>query len=219
MPEFEERIEENSEIEIDEISSASEPEEVVGVAAEYGSGDSAEARGKGQVRYALKRGRLPQIKKSEIRRDADDVDVKAYDVAHDAIGSRAGRSEPAHGRAVKKSTEVVPLLGEKIPIGQKRGRGDAERDAPKADRKFQRRAPEQFASRGEKRGDEGCGCKRGKFCSFLEKLLSIFGIKSKRCKGTQSEATAKKRDDFRSESNGKFRAKPRHGGRGFSKKT
>lgn len=219
MPEFEE----DSKVEVEEVGDASDSGEVVGAAVEYEEGEAPNGRGKSQARYSLKRGRLPQAKKADAHHGGEVVDVNALDVTHDAIGSRAERPEPVRGHAVKKSTEVVFTPDEKKSTAPRPNRSDARRDAPKGDQRPPRHRTERPVSHDEKydggNGAGSCACGRGKFCHFLGKLLAIFGIKSKRCKGPKVEVTGKKHNDSNFETKNAPRPKRRHGRHGFPKKT
>jgi hypothetical protein len=135
------------------------------------------AEGK-QVRYALKRGRLPQPKK--ITGEAENVAVPTdiVDVEHDAIGVRV---EKGPSGRIKKSTEVVgeneakPMFRDGPKQGEKRNVGNQRKPQSAANRGSH--APKQAVPvrhHEESLPSRSRSSNKNKLKGVLEKFLNFF---------------------------------------------
>jgi hypothetical protein len=173
------------------------------------------------VRYSLKRGRLPQM--DRVANDARDHGKPAQivDVAHDAIGARVEGSKIMPRNTVKKSTELVE---DKHP---RRERGEAgETGAAPRKQSHDRRngagrgrghggATGKPTTSGREGSSEKCAsgkcsekCCNCKWKKFLWKILKCFGIKPKRCTGDGERCARGQRSGCESESTRERRRGP-----------
>ncbi|MDR1401844.1 MAG: hypothetical protein LBI81_02720 [Puniceicoccales bacterium] len=136
--------------------------------------DAASSARKNQARYALKRGRLPQLSRSAGVSNGHVPEVKAVDVTCDAIGFRAEQKNPPRNHAVKKSTELVehhsPNSSSPRPKRPEAGGGEA-----KPKRFIPPKREKEEALESSARGEQSA-CKLGKFSCFAKKLLNFLGI-------------------------------------------
>ncbi|MDR1413570.1 MAG: hypothetical protein LBI56_01345 [Puniceicoccales bacterium] len=201
MPEFEEGFAEGVEEE-----TIHENDNVI---AEGENGDIADSARRNQARYALKRGRLPQLNRSSEAHNGHVPDVKIVDVARDAIGSRREGRESPRSAPVKKSTEVVQDYSAGNSTGREK-RSDEKKGAD-GGRKFV--SPK--GSKGENASNsvqmnEQAGCKTGKFSCLVKKFLSFLGIGHKKGGKHATRETPRQKSKNSSAPKGEFK-KYRHG--------
>ncbi|MDR2432348.1 MAG: hypothetical protein LBD34_01195 [Puniceicoccales bacterium] len=153
--------------------------------------DVGQASEKNQTRYALKRGRIPQVKNFTENGEAVPVTASIVDVEHDAIGARFQGRPISDVPPVKKSTEIVEESGhaasDKRPhIHQKRIRHEDEQKPKFHEEKTQAHNRVTF----EKHPLAKSG---GKLSKFWKKFLKFFGIKSKDSENAEGKVLNQKK--------------------------
>ncbi|MDR0693016.1 MAG: hypothetical protein LBF49_00370 [Puniceicoccales bacterium] len=180
MPEFEEWSREEGESKENDVGQASE---------------------KNQARYALKRGRIPQVKNFTENGEAA-VTASIIDVEHDAIGARSQGRPVSNVPPVKKSTEIVEEVGDATSSDrrshshQKTIRREHEQKSKFHGGKIQTHDRVILEKHPPTKSE-------GKLAKFWKKFLKFFGIKSKtleNAEGNQNKRhTAKRTSNFRTQ--------------------
>ncbi|MDR2603562.1 MAG: hypothetical protein LBC11_03315 [Puniceicoccales bacterium] len=132
---------------------------------------------KNQARYALKRGRIPQVRNFTENGEAVPASASVVDVEHDAIGTRSQGRPISDIPPIKKSTEIVEELGhaasDKSPQPhQKKIRYENEQKSKFCGGKVQTHDRVTFEKCPSTKSE-------GKLSKFWKKFLKFFGIKSK----------------------------------------
>jgi hypothetical protein len=136
---------------------------------------------KGQVRYALKRGRIPQVR--NFTENGEAVAASIVDVEHDAIGARSRGGNVSDVSPIKKSTEIVEeahVFLDKRPNSHLKAirRKDEQKSKSKGGKiPTYSKVVKKHPIRGFQR----------KLLGFWKKILKIFCIKSKDFKSSNDE--------------------------------
>ncbi|MDR1528464.1 MAG: hypothetical protein LBS22_02660 [Puniceicoccales bacterium] len=145
--------------------------------------DVGQAPEKNQARYALKRGRIPQVRNLTENDEVVATGASIVDVEHDAIGVRSQGRPIADVSPIKKSTEIVEESGR--TVSDKRFHSHQKTD---------RHGNEKSKSHGGAIVKECPSSKSGsKLFKFWKKFLKLFGIKSKDFEDAEGRVLNQKR--------------------------
>ncbi|MDR2628949.1 MAG: hypothetical protein LBC30_03105 [Puniceicoccales bacterium] len=159
---------------------------------------------KNQAHYALKRGRIPQVRNFTENDETAAVGASIVDVEHDAIGVRSHERPAVDVPPVKKSTEIVEesihaTSGRRSHSHQKTIRHENEQKSKFHEGKAQAHSRETFEKHPSSKS-------RSKLSRFWKKFLKLFGIKSKDFEGSEDRVwnqkkrhIVKKTDNFRTQ--------------------
>jgi hypothetical protein len=165
--------------------------------------DVGQASEKNQARYALKRGRIPQVKNFTENGEAA-VTASIVDVEHDAIGFRSQGRPVSDVPPVKKSTEIVEEIGDatsdrRFHSHQKTIRREDEQKPKFHGGKIQNHDRVTFEKHLSTKSE-------GKLSKFWKKILKFFGIKSKNFENVEGKVlnqkkryTTKRTNNFRTQ--------------------
>ncbi|MDR2776915.1 MAG: hypothetical protein LBB17_02635 [Puniceicoccales bacterium] len=142
--------------------------------------DAGQAPEKNQARYALKRGRIPQVRNFTENDEAAVVGASIVDVEHDAIGVRSQGKPVADVSPIKKSTEIVEESGHVTPDKRSRSHQKTIRHENEQKTKFHGGKVQSHQTHSREAFEKCPSPKsRSKLFRFWKKFLKLFGIKSK----------------------------------------
>ncbi|MDR1233290.1 MAG: hypothetical protein LBJ75_03465 [Puniceicoccales bacterium] len=166
--------------------------------------DDGQAPEKNQARYALKRGRIPQVRNFAENDEAVAVGASIVDVEHDAIGVRSQGRPVVDVPPIKKSTEIVE---EPNHIASDKRSHSHQKTIRQENEQKPRFHGEKTKPHGRMMLEEHPSPKsEGKLLKFWKRFLKFFGIKSKDFEGKEGRAlnqkkrhTVKKTNSFRTQ--------------------
>ncbi|MDR0741966.1 MAG: hypothetical protein LBE98_00685 [Puniceicoccales bacterium] len=153
--------------------------------------DVGQASEKGQARYSLKRGRIPQVRNFTENDEVAAAGASIVDVEHDAIGVRSHGRPVTNIPPIKKSTEIVEESGHAMSNKRPHSHQKTIRHENEQKLKFHG-GKAQTHSRG---AFEKCPLPKseGKLSRFWKKFLKFFGIKSKNFESSEDRVLNQKK--------------------------